>query len=119
LDYLETDFFDFQIPSNNISFDAPSAGDAHGTLYFCIWAVLSLKTGVRRVEPYKAYVGEHYRGTRFFIFQISSNNNSFDAPSDGDAGGTLRFCRGALLRRIGEASTPHEAKRGASVVVVA
>jgi hypothetical protein len=51
LDYLETDFFDFQIPSNNISFDAPSAGDAHGTLYFCIWAVLSLKTGVRRVEP--------------------------------------------------------------------
>jgi hypothetical protein len=46
-----------QICPKYTPFDAPSGGDAGGTLRFCIcWAVLSRKTGVRRAVTYPTYV---------------------------------------------------------------
>eukprot|EP01047_Picozoa_sp_COSAG01_P033986 COSAG01_NODE_2530_length_7495_cov_76.130206_6_plen_187_part_00 len=57
------------------------------------------KAGVRRAVPYSAYVRVLSREGTFFIFQISSNNISFDAPCHGDAPGTLHFSIGAILGR--------------------
>jgi hypothetical protein len=101
----------FQISSNDIPFDAESAGDAGGTLRYCCQAVLGRKTGAGRGRNVPKCTYESSRERKFFqFFRFRPTTSHSTGISVGDACGALRFGRRSLLRRIGEASSPTKAK---------